>query len=684
MHFHQKLPFETDIDEKAGNIKPPTFSSILIYYSGGEFMVNKNDLNEQELLAKYDREAAYRTNLKKWAWLITIIAISLTFFQLYTALKGSYVSMIQGAIHLGAGLSLIFLLYPVKRSLIKKPGIAWYDVVFAFLSLGCNFYIIYNYEWLTTRALTTGFSTMDVIVASLTIALLLEATRRAVGLPIVIIALLAIAYGLWGKYIPVFGHRGFSWEGLVRRLVYSDNAIFGIPIQISSTFIYLFLFFGVMLTKTGIGQFFNDLAFGATGRFTGGTAKAAVSASALQGMVTGSSVANTVGSGSFTIPMMKRAGFKPEFAAASEASASTGGQIMPPIMGAAAFIMAEYTGIPYSQIIIIAIVPAILYFSGVFMGVHFEAKKNGILGLPKSELPSFKSLAKRADLLLPLFTIVGMLFYGYTPTYAALWGILVSFLVSLTRKDTRMSIRDIFQALEQGARVALPVIAACASAGIIVGIVVFTGLGGKIAGGILDLAGGSFFLLLFFTMFACILLGMGLPTTANYVVTASMAAPALLEFGVPVIAAHMFVFYFGIVADITPPVCLAAYAGAGIARANPMKSGINALKLAIAAFIIPYVFVYNPVLVLENATFSTFTPVLLTALIGMTAISAAMMNYFVYKPLFVERIMLLTSGILLIYPNNLVFSFIGFVLLVSIGAIQHFRKKRHLNQKANA
>ena len=647
-------------------------------------MANEKNASEQELLAKYDRESAYRVNVGKWALIISVIAISLTFFQLYTALKGSYVSMIQGAIHLGAGLSLIYLLYPAKRSLIRHKGIAWYDVVLAFLSLACNFYVIYNYEWLTTRALTTGFSTMDIIVASLAIGLLLEATRRAVGLPIVIIALLAIAYGLWGSFIPVFGHRGFSWEGLVRRLVYSDNAIFGIPIQISSTFIYLFLFFGVMLTKTGIGKFFNDLAFGATGRFTGGTAKAAVSASALQGMVTGSSVANTVGSGSFTIPMMKRAGFRPEFAAASEASASTGGQIMPPIMGAAAFIMAEYTGVPYSEIILIAIVPALLYFSGVFMGVHFEAKKQGILGLPKNELPSLKSLAKRADLLLPLFTIVGLLFYGYTPTYAALWGILVSFLVSLTRRDTRMSIKDLFQAFEQGARVALPVIAACASAGIIVGIVVFTGLGGKIAGGILDLAGGNFFLLLFFTMFACILLGMGLPTTANYVVTASMAAPALLEFGVPVIAAHMFVFYFGIVADITPPVSLAAYAGAGIAKANPMKSGITAFKIAIAAFIIPYVFVYNPVLVLEDATFATFTPVLLTALIGMAAISAAMMNYFIYTPLLIERLALFVSGILLVYPGNLFVSGIGLVLLLIIGFIQFLRKRKNEPTKAMA
>ncbi|WP_096198955.1 TRAP transporter permease [Bacillus sp. FJAT-45350] len=640
--------------------------------------------NEADLLAKYDKESAYRTNLKKWAWVVSILGISLTVFQLYTALNGPYTSLIQGAIHLGSALALIYILYPAKRSFLKKSGVPWYDVVLALAAMGANFYIVFNYDRLVREAIIRGFTDLDIIVAAAGVLLLLEATRRAVGLPIVIIASLALAYGLWGRGIPVFGHAGFDFSRLMTRMFFSTEAIFGIPIQISSTFIYLFLFFGVMLTKTGIGKFFNDLAFGATGRMTGGTAKAAVSASALQGMVTGSSVANTVGSGSFTIPMMKRAGFKPEFSAAAEASASTGGQIMPPIMGAAAFIMAEYTGIPYSEIIIIALIPALLYFSGVFMGTHFEAKKMGIKGLPKDQLPSFKGLIKRMDLMLPLIVIVGMLLSGFTATYAALWGIAAAFLVSLLRKDTRMGIRDMVDALEQGARVALPVIAACATAGIIVGIVVLTGLGGKIAGGILQLAGGSFFLILFFTMIACILLGMGLPTTANYVVTASMAAPALIAFDVPVIAAHMFVFYFGIVADITPPVCLAAYAGAGIAKANPMKSGVTALKLAIAGFIIPYVLVYNPVLVLEDATFMTLTPVLVTALLGMLAISACMMNYFITNPSVIERILLLVAGIMLVYPGNLLISLPGLGLLIIIGIVQYLRSKNNKQENALA
>ncbi|WP_096435785.1 TRAP transporter permease [Alteribacter populi] len=642
-------------------------------------MAEKTDQQkQQELISKYDKESAYRQDTGKWYWIIAFMAISLTIFHLYRAYpaNGPLVFLMQGAVHLGTAMGLIFLLYPATKKGIKRKGIPFYDVILAFLAMGSSYYILFRYDWLTGGARILGFSTLDIIVASIGIILLLEASRRAVGIPIVVIASLAILYGLFGTNIPYFGHGGFDWSGLSRRLFYSSDAIFGTPIQISATYIYLFLFFGVMLIKTGVGQYFNDLAFGLTGRYTGGTAKAAVVASAMQGTVTGSSVANTVGSGSFTIPMMKRAGFRPQFAAAAEASASTGGQIMPPIMGAAAFIMAEYvSGVSYSDIIIIGIIPAILYFTGVFMGTHYEAKRYGIHGLPKDQLPALKGILKKIYLLLPLVTIITMLVNGFTPTTAALYGIGAAFLVSFVQKETRLGWRDLLDAFEQGARIALPVIAACATAGIIVGVVVFTGLGSKIAGGLLGLAGDSLFLLLFFTMIACILLGMGLPTTANYVVTATMAAPALIEFGIPPIAAHFFVFYFGIVADITPPVCLAAYAGAGIARANPMKAGGNALKLAIAAFIIPYVFVYNPVLLLEDATFMNLAPVLITALIGMAAISAAMMGYFVRKPNWLERALLLGAGVMLIYPDNLILSGSGLVLLIGIGLFQKFLKE---------
>src|SRR5699024_2014959 len=422
----------------------------------------------------------------------------------------------------------------------------------------------------------------------------------------------------------ILSHPGFSLDAVATDLWFQESGVFGTPIQISSKFIYLFLFFGVLLIHTNIGKIFNDMAFALTGKYTGGTAKAAVAASGMQGMVSGSSVGNTVASGSFTIPMMKKAGFKPVFSAATEASASTGGQIMPPLMGAAAFIMMEYLGVQYSTIMLAAAIPAILYFTGIFIGTHFEAKKLGILGLPKSELPVFRSLfLKYGYLLLPLFMIIGTILIGFTPQRAALLGVVSAFLVSFIRKETRMSIRKIIHVLEQGARVALPVIAAVATAGVIAGVISMTGLGSKFAAGIIALSNGVMILALIFTMIACIILGMGLPTTANYVVTATVAAPALInEFGIAPIAAHMFVFYFGIVADITPPVCLAAYAGAGIARANPFKSGVTAVKLAIAAFIIPYIIVYNPILVLVDVTPVNLVLAIITAVIGMIGVGS--------------------------------------------------------------
>ncbi len=632
------------------------------------------DQQSQETLRKYDQESSYRTNLGYWRWIVLAIGAGLTIFHLYTGWQGTYPSIIQGSIHVGTGMALVFLLYPPKRSLSSRPGIPLYDVALAAAVMAANYYIVFSYGRLANQAMIFGFTTLDYIVAVVGVLLILEATRRCVGLPIVVIAVLALAYGYFGPYLPIFTHAGFGLKRLASEMFFTTEAVFGTPVQISSTFIYLFLFFGVVLVKTNIGQFFNDLAFGATGRFTGGTAKAAVTASGLQGMVSGSSVANTVTSGSFTIPMMKNSGFKPEFAAASEASASTGGQIMPPLMGAAAFIMAEYTGIPYNEIIVIAFIPALLYFSGVFMGTHFEARKRGIFGLSRDQLPAIKGLLKQTYLLLPLVVIIWLLMTGRSPQNAALWAIATGFAVSFIRSRNRLSPRELLQLLGDGARTALPVIAAVATAGIIVGIVTKTGLGGMVAGGILDLALGNFFLLMFFTMVACIILGMGLPTTANYVVTASIAAPALLEVGVPVIAAHMFVFYFGIVADITPPVCLAAYAGAGIAGANPMRSGVIAVKLAIAAFIIPYIFVSNPVLVLVDASAATLIPAVITALLGMGAISAGIMAYLIGPTSIIERVLLIAGGVMLVYPNILI-SLAGLGVVAAIVVFQYLSGK---------
>lgn len=628
----------------------------------------------EETLRRYSQESAYRTNLGFWKWIVLALGSALTIFQLYIALRGGYVALVQGAIHVGAAMGLVYLLYPAKKEWSSRPGIPFYDVILAAAAIWTNAYIVVNYERLTNQAVIFGYSTLDYTVAALGILLVLEATRRCVGLPIVIVAASALLYGIFGPYMPVFAHPGFSWSRMATETFFTSSSIFGTPIQVSSTFIYLFLFFGVVLVKTNIGQFFNDLAFGATGTFTGGTAKAAVSASGLQGMISGSSVANTVTSGSFTIPMMKRSGFRPEFAGAAEASASTGGQIMPPLMGAAAFIMAEYTGVPYNQIIIIGIVPAALYFSGVFMGTHFEARKQGIRGVPRDQLPALGGLLKKIDLLLPLVVIIGMLLWGFSPQNSALYGIGAAFLISMIRRSTRLSLYELGRLLENGARAALTVIAACASAGIIAGIVTKTGLGGKLAGGILDLALGNFFLVMFFTMIACIILGMGLPTTANYVVTASVAAPILLQFDVPLIAAHFFVFYFGIVADITPPVCLAAYAGAGIAGSNPMRTGVTAVRLAIAAFIIPYIFVTNPVLLLVGATAATLVPAILTAVLGMAAISAGIMAYLIGPTSIIERVLLVAGGVMLVYPNLLI-SLAGLGIVAAIVVFQYLSGK---------
>lgn len=629
------------------------------------------------VLREHDTASRFRTRLGIWGYIIAAIAIGLSLFQLYTALFGARPSLIQGAIHLGTAVCLIFLLYPARKSLMDRHGVPWYDLVLALLGLGTHYYIVYEYARLTGPAVRiTGYADLDKVVAALGILLVLEATRRCVGLPIVIIAGSAIVYGIFGNYMPFLAHRGRDWDVFAIETFFTARSIFGTPIQVSATFIFLFLLFAVVLIRTNIGAFFNDLAFRAAGRYTGGPAKAAVVASGLQGMVSGSSVANTVASGSFTIPIMKRSGFKPHVAAATEASASTGGQIMPPIMGAAAFIMAEYTGVPYSEIIVLALIPALLYFTGVFLGIHFEAKRYNIRGLPKSELPTLSSLVRRADLVLPMMVIVGLLFSGRTPAYAALWGIGTAVALSFLRKDTRQSPLGLLRLLEEGAKIALPVIAACATAGIVAGTVTATGLGGKLAGGILDLAGGNFILVLFFTMIACLLLGMGLPTTANYVVTATIAAPILLtQFDVPLIAAHMFVFYFGILADITPPVCLAAYAGSGIANCNPLRAGVTALRIAIVGFIIPFVFVLHPALLLVDAEFAELALFLAMTFVGMVGIASGLAGHLLVRVLLWERFALVVGGIMLVYPSVTI-SVVGGVLLAVVVALQLPRRGR--------
>lgn len=642
--------------------------------------MNDQQVDAQEILEKYDKENQFRTKIGKWTWVVTFLGVALTVFHLYTGYFGTLPTQKQGAVHLGTALGIVFLLYPAKKAWMKtQKTVPWYDVILAFTAMYVTYHKIIFFDSIL-QSRVSGYGFLDITISILGVLLVLEATRRTVGLPIVVVASVAILYGMFGNLIPtqILSHAGFSLDRLAPNLWFQESGVFGTPIQISAKFIYLFLFFGVILVHTPIGKFFNDLAFAVTGRFTGGTAKAAVVASALQGTVSGSSVGNTVASGSFTIPMMKKAGFTPEFAGATEASASTGGQIMPPMMGAAAFIMMEYLGVSFGTIMLAALVPAILYFTGIFIGTHFEAKRLGILGLPKSKLPIFKTLMIRNGyMLIPLFVIIGTIMVGYTPQRAALWGILSAFVVAYVRKESRMNFKEIVNILEQGARVALPVISAVATAGIIAGVVSITGLGSKFAAGIIALSNGHLILALFFTMIACIVLGMGLPTTANYVVTATIAAPALInEFMVAPLAAHMFVFYFGIVADITPPVCLAAYAGAGIAKGNPFKTGVTAVKLAIAAFIIPYIFIYDPILVLVDVTPVKLVVALATAILGMIGVSSAVIGHFSRKSRMWERLILFGGGLLLIHPE-MVTNGIGIIMLLTVWFIQ---KKRPEDQ----
>ena len=630
--------------------------------------------NAEKVLKKYDRESntAHYTGWPKK--IVAAIAITFSVFQLYTAIFGVLDAQLQRAIHLGFGLALAYLLYPFRRAWTRDHYFHPIDIVFAVLGAATPAYLVIQYRELITRAGTV--SPVDTVVGGLGILLVIEATRRVVGLPMVTVVLAFIAYAFLGPYMPgVLAHRGLTPEQLIGHLYFTTEGIFGIPLGVSSTFIFLFILFGAYLESTGLGKFFIDLANAVAGWASGGPAKVAVLSSGLMGTVSGSSVANVVGTGSLTIPMMKKLGYNANFAGAVEAAASTGGQLMPPVMGAAAFLMAEFVGVPYIDVVKAAAIPALLYFTGVWLGVHFEAKRKKLKGIPRAELPNPLTLLKeRGHLAIPLVVIVYLLVAGYTPMRAALVAIFLSILCAMLRKSTRMKPIEIVYGLERGAKGVLGVLVACASAGIIIGVVTKTGVGLRLASGLIDLAGGMLLPAMFFTMITAIVLGMGVPTTANYVITSTIAAPALEQMGVPVLAAHMFVFYFGIIADVTPPVALAAYAGAGISGGNALKTGVHASKLAIAAFIIPYVFVLSPVLLMVDATPLALVSVTLTALLGMIAISSALCGFLADHCRPYERILLIIAGLLMIKPGGIT-DLVGLVLFAVILVMQYRRAK---------
>jgi len=626
------------------------------------------DSNEVEaIMKKYDRESNYRlwTGIPKIVVQVIMVAFSL--WCIYVTLFATFLEEMRLTSFMALIIIMGFLTYPAKKGEVKENHIPWYDIVAMVLGSGAFWYFTFNAQNIIQQG--TRFEAYQIVIGVIGIIALIEVTRRCVGLPILCVALFFIIYALF------FGLTNPSFFGrikyFVRNIFYTKEGIFSTPVNVCSKFIAVFIIFGAFLEKTGISEFFIQLANCAAGKYSGGPAKVAVISSALCGMVSGSSVGNTVTTGSVTIPMMKKTGYKAEFAGAVEAASSTGGQIMPPIMGAAAFLMADFVGVPYSNIIMRAILPAVMYFAGIFITVHLEAKRLGLSGIPKELLPKFFDMIKKIYLLIPLVMLVIWVSGNYmTMQKAASISILLAIAVSLVNKDNRISIKDVFAALEQGGKSTITVAAACGVAGIIAGSITMTGLANELINGIVSIANNHLIVALFLTMLCCIVLGMGVPTTANYCIMAATCAPILIRMGVPALAAHFFVFYFGIVADITPPVALAAYAGSAIAKSNPMKTAFNASRLAIAVFIVPYIFCYSPALLLIDTNVLEVVRISITALIGIFGVAAGLEGYLKHDMNIVVRILCIAGGLMLIMPSLLT-DIIGIAAVVICVAFQY-------------
>ncbi|NLT15232.1 MAG: TRAP transporter permease [Clostridiales bacterium] len=638
-------------------------------------MSDAEHIDIDAVMAEYDRESNTRHYQGVPKTIVRYLLAAFSIFVFYMNLISVWPEQIRRASFVGLIIFAAFMLYPMRKKAAKKINfVPWYDILLGIIGVACFFYYVINFETIALKA--TRISTLDVAVAIIGILIIAEVCRRVVGFPILVVAGAFIVYAFSADY---------SVTRITYTLFYTLDGVLGTPIGVCSTFIVLFIILGAFLEKTNIGTFFIDLANSIAGKASGGPAKVAVIASALEGMYSGSSVANTVGSGSVTIPIMKKTGYDKNFAGAVEAAASTGGQIMPPIMGAAAFLMAEMTELPYATIAVAAIFPAVLYFTGIFLMVHFEAKKLGLKGLPKETIPNFFKLCLRKGyLLIPIVVLVGTMSYGFTASRAACLAILAAIIVSMFSKETRLTPKTFVDALENGAKNTIGVAAACAIAGIIVGIVALSGIGLKLADGLLTLSGGIDIIALGLTMIACIILGMGVPTTANYVIMSTITAPIILQLipGTPVLAAHMFVFYFGIVADITPPVALAAYAGAAISGGNPIKTGVIATRLAIAAFIIPYMFVLNPSMLLIDAHIRDIVQIIITSLIGMFAISTGLEGFMKRKLPWWQRLLAVGAGLALIDPG-LITDICGIVVIAFIVILQYAvkdKKSKALNE----
>jgi len=622
--------------------------------------------NNKAVLEKYDRESITRhITHGPVKYLIAGICILYSLFHLYITFN-PMPALLQRSVHVGVGFALIFLIFPASKKSSRK-SVAWYDWIWFALSLSGMGYLIYEYQDIVTSR--GGMANqVDVIFSLITVVCVLEGSRRITGWILPILAGIFLAY-------PFVSHLDFMPDRLLTRpydmgdifgqLFLKTEGLYSVAIGASVTFIFLFILFGAFLARSGMGQLFNDLALAIAGHKKGGPAKVAVISSGFMGSINGSALSNVVSTGAFTIPLMKKVGYHKDFAGAVEASASVGGQILPPIMGASAFIMAETTGLPYSTIALAALLPAILYYLGVIAQVHFRAGRRDLKGIAKENLPAVKEVLKaRGHMLLPIVFLVFLLIKNVPVGYAAAYTIGFTVVISMLRAETRMGLSDILGALEDGARQSLAVMAACAVVGIIIGVVSLTSFGTVMTSSIVTLGAGSLFFTLILTMLASMVLGMGLPSIPAYIITATMAAPALAGFDIPILSAHMFVFYFGIFANITPPVCLAAFAGAGISGGDPMKTGFLSLKLALAGFIVPFMFIYNPTMLMIDPTGLAVTAkefplppivdiitVVVTSITGVIALSAALEGYFRGSMNTVTRIILTIGALLLIYPE---------------------------------
>ena len=637
--------------------------------AGGEDMAADLDA----VMRKYDRESNTRIWEGPLRWITGGLMAAFSLYCIAMTLWSTALPETRLSLFLACIVFIGFLTYPIKKGHVKVNFMPWYDIVLMLVGTGCFLYFAFNA--MTLIKLATRIEPIHVVIGAVGILILLELCRRCVGLPILCVVGVLLVYTFYNQ---------LSWnadfyqalKNIIYKLFYTTNGVIGTPVNVCYTYIVLFIIFGAFLERTGIANFFISFANRIAGWSSGGPAKVAVISSALCGMVSGSSVGNTVTTGSFTIPMMKKTGYKPEFAGAVEAAASTGGQIMPPIMGAAAFLMAEYMGLPYATVAVKAILPAVLYFTGIFIAVHLEAKKLGLKGLSRDEMPAWKDLGRKSYLLLPLILLVWLVSSGAkTMQFSAAVSILAAVVVGFLNKGERLTPKKIFEALEAGARGAITVGVACAVAGMIAGCITVTGLASILINGIVGLAGNAQIIGLALTMVCCIILGMGVPTTANYCIMASTCAPILIKMGIPVVAAHFFVFYFGIVADITPPVALAAYAGSAIAKSDPMKTGVNATKLAIAAFIVPYIFAYSPALLFENVSgWWEVTQICICALLGIFGIAAALNGHLYKKVPWYFRLLLVAGGLGMMIPGTLT-DVAGLALVVLVIAVQYWSAK---------